>query len=104
MKMIIRIDENKVVKEEKWKLDDIYKTIDFVFEGLKLRCAKDKSNLLTCYGRKDEKDFARFGKVVNILKREDWFLENLSEWKLYENDDTEGLSVEDLMSRYQTIG
>lgn len=41
---------------------------------------------------------------MNTLKKQSWFMENVTEWRLYdsdESDDPEEFNEEDLLSRYQ---
>ena len=104
LKMVIRIDENKVLTEKKYRLDGIYSTINCAFmrRGFK-RQASEKDALVYCSNGKAS-DFASFGIIVNTLKRETWFLENITEWSLYESEDSDNpddFSVEDLLARYR---
>lgn len=104
LKMVIRIDENKVLTEKKYRLDGIYSTINCAFmrRGFK-RQASEKDALVYCSNGKAS-DFASFGIIVNTLKRETWFLENITEWGLYESEDSDNpddFSVEDLLEHYR---
>ncbi len=43
LKMIIRMDDNKILNERKYCLDGIYSAIDSMFKKLGLSCMEDAS-------------------------------------------------------------
>lgn len=50
-----------------------------------------------------ERDFGRFGCIVNALKKQEWFMGNVLTWILYDSDDSdsaEDFSAEDLLAHY----
>ena len=51
-----------------------------------------------------DRDFSLFGKVVNTLKRQPWFMENVAAWRLYDSDDSDhpdDFNEEDLLRHYR---
>lgn len=104
LKMVIRIDENKVITEKKYRLEGIYSTIDEGFMQMGFFRQVSEKNALVYCDNGNASDFASFGIIVNTLKRETWFLENITEWSLYESEDSDNpddFSVEDLLEHYR---
>lgn len=51
----------------------------------------------------NERDFGRFGSIVNALKKKEWFMGNVAAWILYDSDDSdspEDFATEDLIVHY----
>lgn len=49
-------------------------------------------------------DYGQFGKIVNTLKRQPWFMENVIKWILCDSDDSDsldGFNEEDLLNHYR---
>lgn len=65
LKMIIRMDDNKIPNERKYCLDDIYSAIDSMFKKLGLPCMEDASGALVYQDNGDARDYGRFGRIVN---------------------------------------
>lgn len=70
LKMIIRMDDNKINDEKIYRLDGIYRTIDNVFAKTGLSRMEDMSGSLVYRDNGHSKDYGRFGKMVNVLKRQ----------------------------------
>lgn len=104
LKMVIRINENKVIAEKKYRLGGIYSIIDNAFMQMGfLRQVSEKDALVYC-DNGNASDYASFGIIVNTLKRQTWFLDNITEWSLYESEDSDNpddFSVEDLLAHYR---
>ena len=50
------------------------------------------------------RDFSLFGRIVNTLKRQTWFMDNVSVWRLCDSDDSDSpddFNEEDLLTHYQ---
>lgn len=50
-----------------------------------------------------ERDFGRFGSIVNALKKQEWFMGNVATWILYDSDDSDSpddFAEEDLIAHY----
>jgi hypothetical protein len=48
--------------------------------------------------------FSLFGKIVNTLKKQTWFMDNVAVWRLYDSDDSdspEDFNEEDLLTHYR---
>ncbi len=70
LKMVISMDENKINVEKKYRLDGIYRTIDSIFAQMGLPRIENTSGSLMYRDNGDAKDYGRFGKIVNTLKRQ----------------------------------
>ncbi|MDL2302147.1 hypothetical protein LJC58_07320 [Lachnospiraceae bacterium OttesenSCG-928-D06] len=104
LKMVISLNDNKINTEGKYKSASIYNAIDNAFLQMGLRRISDETNRLQYCDNGDARDYGRFGKIVNTLKRQPWFLDNISEWLLYTSEDSEtpeDYNVEDLLRHYQ---
>ena len=104
MKMVIRMDEDKINIEKRYPLESVYGMIDKLFmkRGF-LKSPESKRALVYC-GMDRPVDFAYFGVIVNFLKKQPWFMENVSVWLLCSNDDSEDPNVfdeEDLVKHYR---
>ena len=65
---------------------------------------EDASGALLYRDSGNARDYGRFGKVVNTLKKQPWFMENVSVWRLYDSEDSDNLndcSEEDLLLHYR---
>ena len=104
LKMIIRMDDNKINIEKKYRLDGIYKTIDNAFFKMGLPRMEDASGSLVYRDNGRTTDYGRFGKIVNTLKRQPWFMENVVEWLFCDSDDSDSpdeFNEEDLLNHYR---
>lgn len=104
LKMLIQMDDNKITAEQKYPLDGIYTTIDRVFLAAGLPRVEDASGALVYRDCGRDRDFSLFGKIVNILKRQPWFMENVAAWRLYDSDDSDhpdDFNEEDLLRHYR---
>lgn len=79
----IVLDEEKILREGKYKLEDLYAYLDEIAkeEGL---IKKDKH---TYIGRGDDKDLSRIGNftVLEVVKNEA-ITRNVKEWLWFENE------------------
>lgn len=104
LKMEIQMNTDKIIFEKKYQLDGIYKTIDAIFEQLGFSHAQNEHSALVYRGSGHVKDYGRFGKIVNKLKKQGWFMDNVSVWRLYNSDDSDNpmdFSEEDLLAHYR---
>lgn len=104
MRMLIRMNNDKIIEEKKYNLESIFMALKNLFIRIGLQGTFDDIDTLIYQSNGDDKDYGRFGKIVNFLKKQEWFMENVLDWKLYENIDLEGseeLTEEDLVSHYR---
>ncbi len=99
IKMIIRMNDNKIEIEKKYTLERVYAGLDRIFAGYGYS-REDVDGNLEYKGSCDPRDFAKFGRIYNGLRKQEWFSENVSTWLLCNSDDVddpEDFSVEDLL-------
>lgn len=104
LKMVIRMDGDKINIEKKYRLEGIYKTIDNTFIQMGFPRREDASGSLVYLDNGHDKDYGRFGKIVNTLKKQAWFMDNVEVWLLCDSDDSDSsddFNVEDLLSHYR---
>lgn len=99
MKMLIKLDEEKIEREGKYDLEKINKIIYKEFSEMGI--TKDESGLFV------NGDFGAFGSMIFALKKADWFLPNVSEWLWYdsgtiEDPEPEDYIVMDLAEHYRS--
>ncbi|HIY00462.1 MAG TPA: hypothetical protein IAA26_01215 [Candidatus Blautia faecipullorum] len=105
LKMIIRMNDEKITAEKKYHLDSIYHTLNHTFQTVGLPRMEDSSGALVYRDCGRSKDFGLFGKVVNTLKRQNWFMDNVAVWRLCDSDDSDSpddFNEEDLLTHYRT--
>ena len=104
LKMIIRMDDNKINIEKKYRLDGIYSTIDSTFDKMGLPRMEDTSGSLVYRDNGHARDYGRFGKIVNAFKKQAWFMDNVAVWLLCDSDDSDSpddFNEEDLLHHYR---
>ncbi len=104
LKIIIRMNDEKITAENKYNLNDIYNTLNDTFQTVGLPRMDDGSGALVFRDCGRAKDFSLFGKVVNTLKHQAWFMDNVSVWRFCDSDDSdnpEDFTEEDLLSHYK---
>ena len=104
LKMVIRMNDDKITAENKYRLDGIYNTINHTFQTVGLPRMEDGSGALVFRDCGRARDFSLFGRIVNTLKRQTWFMDNVSVWRLCDSDDSDSpddFNEEDLLTHYQ---
>lgn len=104
LKMLIRMDNDKINIEKKYKLEGIYTTIDNAFLKMGLPRIADTSGALVYCDNGNAKDYGRFGKIVNTLKKQSWFMDNVVAWRMYDSDNSDtpdDFNEEDLLVHYK---
>lgn len=97
IKCEILFDKDKIVQENEYTLESIQKATDDVFLAYNIN--KDADGLYVTNGA--DEDYVSFMSIIISLKRQQWFLENISKWTLYvDEDDTGDFYTEDLIERY----
>lgn len=102
--MKIEMNADKIQAEKRYTLSSINRTIESAFSQMQLRKVEDASGALLYRDTGNARDYGRFGRVVNSLKKQSWFMDNVSVWRLYDSDDSDNLndcSEEDLLLHYQ---
>lgn len=102
IKMVIKMDENRIKEQGQYSVDHVYSVIDRIFEkkGMQ-RIATDKG--IEYLGHENPTDFSCFGQITLGLKDQSWFMDNATTWLLCSNDDVDNpadFSEEDLLKHY----
>ena len=66
LKMVIRMNDDKITAENKYRLDGIYNTINHTFQTVGLPRMEDGSGALVFRDCGRARDFSLFGRIVNI--------------------------------------
>lgn len=104
LKMIISMNKVKINAEKKYNLDSIQNTIDKLFLNLGLSLMEHSSRQWVYRDNGDDRDYGRFGRIVNTLKRQEWFMDNVEMWRFYDSDDSDApddFNEEDLLNHYR---
>lgn len=104
LKMVIRMDDNKINTEKRYRLDGIYKAIESTFSQMGLPRMEGAADSLVYCDNGHIKGYGRFGKIVNTLKKQPWFMENVAVWLLCDSDDSDSpddFNEEDLLNHYR---
>ena len=97
IKCEILFDEDKIIRDGEYTLESIQKATDDVFSTYHIK--KDVDGLYVTSGA--DEDYVSFMGIIISLKRQQWFLDNISKWMLYvDEDDTGEFYTEDLIERY----
>lgn len=84
LKMLIKIDEERLVKDDRYDLDDYWESIDFRFKD---NCTKvvlpDGSVLYS--GIEGADYFNEISAAYIVLSRKEWFAQYVTKWIWYEN-------------------
>ena len=102
--MKIEMNTDKIQAEQRYTMSAINRTIESAFAQMQLRKVEDASGALLYRDSGNARDHGRFRKVVNTLKKQPWFMENVSVWRLYDSEDSDNLndcSEEDLLLHYR---
>lgn len=101
--MKIQLDTEKLTAEKRYAPASVAAALDSACAQLELRKVSTADGMLTYCDSGREQDYARFGKLVNTLKKQPWFMENVSRWLFYdgESDDPAACGEEDLLLHYR---
>ena len=100
IKMIIKMDEGKIASAKEFPMEHVYSVLDNVFGQYGYQVEQIEGNR-EYRGNGDPRDFGRFGRIYNGLKKQPWFVKYVSTWLLCNSDDVEDpkdFSVEDLLN------
>lgn len=94
MKMLIKLDEERVLSDRKYDLADMWRIVDEQFASA---CTKQVlADGAVLYSGKADKDyFSCIGIAYIKLSKREWFARYCSKWIMYDNDDNEDLPFAD---------
>ena len=74
LKLEIKMDENKINKEQRYTTDTIYQTLEQTFTRYNLRKESEPDGTVVFYGNGQPKDYGAFGYIITSLKEKSWFM------------------------------
>jgi virulence-associated protein VapD len=101
LKVEIKMNEDKIVKEKVYDLDNVYETLDTAFAQFNL--PKISKGIYT--NGNSKYDYAHLWSVIWDLTEEKWFMDNVSDFIWYNSDIGENeadFSVEDILEYCQS--
>lgn len=104
LKMLITLNHDKIGGERKYNASGMEQAICTLFENAGFHRIVDDTDSVIYEGSNSSRDFGMLGRIVNTLKRQKWFMENVTEWRLYDNDssdDSYDYNEEDLLNHYR---
>lgn len=103
LKLEIKMDENKINKEQRYTTDSIYQTLEQTFSRYNLRKERESDGTVVVYGNGQPKDYGAFGYIITSLKEKAWFMDYVTKWVWYnsdDGDDEEDFAIEDVLYHY----
>ena len=103
LKLEIKMDENKINKEQRYTTASIYRTLEQTFTRYHLREEREPDGTVVFYGNGQPKDYGAFGYIITSLKEKPWFMDYVIKWVWYNSDDgetEEDFSIEDVLYHY----
>ena len=100
IKMIIKMNDEKIETDNEYTLDRVYGGLDRIFAQFGYQGEEVGGNL-EYKGTGDPHDFGKFGRIYNGLRKQTWFINNADVWLLCNSDDVEDpndFSIEDLLN------
>ncbi|MCI8833828.1 MAG: hypothetical protein HFH24_00390 [Ruminococcus sp.] len=97
LKLEIKMDENKIVAEQKYQVESIYQALEQAFSQYRLNKIQQPDGTLCFTGDGNPKDYGAFGCIITSLKEKVWFMDYVIRWIWYNSDDGEN---EDVLYHY----
>lgn len=103
LKLEIKMDEDKIKREDKYPIEGIYRTLERNFTKYQLLKGRKEDGTLFFYGNGKPEDYGIFGYLITSLKETEWFMNYVMRWVWYNSDDgkdEEDFNVEDVLYYY----
>lgn len=94
MKMLIQLDEERILREGKYDLNDMWRVIDKMFENGCTKSVQPNGEVLYL-GDANKDYYTRISLAYMRLSEQKWFAQYCSKWIWYDNDDDENLPFAD---------
>lgn len=101
LKMLIRLNERKINADKKYNLKRICSTIDGIFMKAGFQRMHLGTDTLVYQDNGQAGAFGRLGLIVNTFKRQEWFMDNISAWRMYEDTEDTDPEETDLLKHYR---
>ena len=103
LKLEMKLNNDQILHESKYQLEDILRTVDNVFSKYRFRKEILPDGTICYYGNGLSKDYGTFGRLITNLKEKEWFLPYLDKWLWYNSDDSDNENefvIEDILYHY----
>ena len=103
LKLEIKMDEEKIVADRKYRVESIYQALEQAFARYRLNKTEKSDGTLCFVGNGNPKDYGAFGSIITSLKEKAWFMDYVTKWIWYNSDDGEtedDFTVEDVLYHY----
>ena len=68
LKLEIKLDENKILADQKYKVESIYQALEQAFAKYRLNKTQEPDGTLCFFGNGNPKDYGAFGCIITSLK------------------------------------
>lgn len=103
LKLEIKLDEGKILADQRYKVESIYQAIEKAFLNYNLKKIQEPDGTFCFVGNGNPKDYGAFGCIITSLKEKAWFMDYVTKWVWYNSDDGESeddFAVEDVLYHY----
>lgn len=103
LKLEIKLDDKKIIEENKYTPESIYQVLRDAFAECNLRQENKPDGTLFFYGTGSRDDFGAFGRLIYTLKDKPWFINYVTKWIWYNSDsgrNENDFSMEDVLYHY----
>ncbi len=87
LKLEIKLDDSKIVRDKMYKVDELYRRIENSFAKFKLQKYVEKDGTLCFKGTGLPTDYGYFGLLITGLREKAWFMDYVTKWIWYNSDD-----------------
>lgn len=95
MKMLIQLDEERIRRDGKYDVAEMWRVIDEKFTAFQCDKEKQADGSVLYFGNANRDVFGDFFQIYAFLSREKWFAKYCSQWIMYSNEDDEDLPLTD---------
>lgn len=103
LKLEIKMDEAKIIQENRHTVEGINKALDDGFQHFGLTKTTYEDGTMCYCGTGNPEDYGAFGHMITSLHERRWFMDYVTKWIWYNSDDgidEDDFSVEDVLYHY----
>ena len=87
-KMIICLNEEKIKKDQMFDINTLYDKLNTIFSKRGFSVSLENGRYVYS-GTDSSSDYPNLGIILNGLKKQEWFIQNISVWLLCNNEDSD---------------
>ena len=95
MNMLIQVDEERIIRERKYKLEDVWRVLNARFDKYECNKERQEDGSMLYKGNPEKDYFTCMMLAAMHLKHQKWFGRYCTKWIWYDNDDDEDLPFQD---------